>query len=336
MKKLTGLRYFFRNRWIDLSLQHAKAAKFCFQYLTSEPFLCGTDDDQIFLYAKQGYYAFQDYSVQYCLSHFLSLVELGPSDTTQMAPYIVDSAGDFLKSYSLSTKVQGSDEPLSRRDVFEIFKEFPKDPKDRVAGLNIGDRTTTIRRQIERIRGTVLAFDELDVINNLYGFDRTFKCPKLWCSYFTTGFATHQDRTQHVDSHERPFRCPEEGCFASQMGFDVTEKLSQHTKRYHCTSKEEVRFPKAVSTRPLPTPPQAVSVGDGVGVSSLNQGLEPKPILNVRHNQVFDDTEQFCTRLRPREICADHIANRVLSTTWTRSRCSFLSSLMYIINFSTS
>lgn len=91
-----------------------------------------------------------------------------------------------------------------------------------------------------------------------------------------------------------------------------------------------------VSKKPPPTPHQAVSVGGAEGVSSLDQGPEHASILNVRYSQGSYDTEQPWTRLRPRDTRADHIANRKLSPTSTRSRCSFWKCLTCITNFLTS
>ncbi|KAJ0107225.1 hypothetical protein J7T55_007595 [Diaporthe amygdali] len=272
----TAREYLIQNRWINISLEHAKAATFCFRYLISKPFHCGSDDKQILLHAKKGYYAFQDYSVRYCLDHVSSSVRLSPSYKDQMTLNALEPARDFLKSYSLSAKFQLSSDEIADEKITHFIKELPKHPRDRFGLLNIGLRTVNIRGQIEEMRNQDLTSEELYLINNLYGLETTFKCPKPWCNYFTTGFETRKDRTKHVNCHERPFCCPEEGCFASQFGFDVQEKLKQHTAKHHCTSTAEVRFPKRKAPKRWANIHEAASEGNVAGVLAfLDTGTDP-------------------------------------------------------------
>ena len=48
---------------INLSIQHASMAFFCTEYLLSAPFRLMTPDDEIWQYAKSGYYVLQNCAV---------------------------------------------------------------------------------------------------------------------------------------------------------------------------------------------------------------------------------------------------------------------------------
>lgn len=279
--------YLIRKRWVNLSLEHAKAATFCFCYLTSKPFHRDSNDDQILLFAKQGYYAFQDYSVQYCLDHFLKCVGLSPTDTTQPMLSASESARDFLEAYSLPTGLRGSENGSSQDEVIGFFKRLPSNSRDRDQYFDIAHRTATIRNKIEEMRSEILTNEELDIVNNLYGFETKFKCPKIWCNHFTAGFPSNKGRMKHLDCHERPYCCPEEGCFASHFGFDAREKLSQHTTRHHPDNSAELRFPKKSDKKKISKQQeifkqqeirlsQAAAEGDVVAVlACLDSGVDP-------------------------------------------------------------
>lgn len=298
--------YLIRKRWVNLSLEHAKAATFCFRYLTSKPFLRDSNDDQILLFAKQGYYGFQDYSVQYCLDHFLKCVGLSPTDTTQPMLSASKSARDFLDAFSLPTGLRGSECGSSQDEIIGFVKRLPSNSRDRDQYFDIADRTVTIRRQIEEIRNKALTNEELDTVNNLYGFETKFKCPKIWCNHFTAGFQSKTERTRHLNCHERPYCCPEEGCFASHFGFDAPEKLSQHTTRHHPDNNAELRFPKSSGKKKLSKQPevskqeisrqqeirlsQAAAEGDEVAVlACLDSGVDP----NARPEYGVDSNFQY-------------------------------------------
>lgn len=232
------------------------------------------DDEEVLLFVKQGYYAFQDYSVQYCLDHFLNSVGQSLSNAIQLMLNTTESARNFIKSYSLPTDQPELDDDDSHENIVQFCRRLLKDPKDRAERLDITRRIIAIRRQIEMVRTQALTTEDLDVVNSLYGFQTMFKCPKLWCNYFTTGFVTREDRRKHVDCHERPFFCPVEGCFATQLGFDAEDKLKAHTSKYHSASSTEVRFPKKVAKRH--NIHSAAAAGDVAAVMAfMDSGVDP-------------------------------------------------------------
>lgn len=300
-KGTNEISYLIRKRWVDLSLEHAQAASFCFRYLTSTPFLSAIDN-QVSLYARQGYYALQDYSVQYFLDHFLHAIGKGTSDAAQTAPNTMKSARDFLKSYNVSTNLPWADDEVSTQEIVQFFKKIPKDQRDRAGAFDIADRTVRIRSHIEVVRSQTLTNEELDIINNLYGFETTFKCPKLWCNYFTIGFLTSEERKKHVICHERPFCCPKEDCIASRSGFDAQEKLKQHMDRQHSPLSLEVRFPKKLAKER--NIHNAAATGDMAAVLAfLDSGVDPNrsdgfsgPLYSAASSNQFEVCKQLLAR----------------------------------------
>lgn len=232
-----------QKHWINSALEHAKAATFCFRYLTSKPF-CGPTES-ISLHVRQGYYGFQDYAVQHCFDHLKNYTELESPEN--LLEETMESARVFLATYSLP--VPQNVAVLSHRDISNFFNQLPKEKRERADTLAIGYRTLDIRTVIEQIRTQDLPPWDESFIRNVYGQQVTYKCPKIWCDYFSIGFDKTEDRQKHVDSHDRPFRCPEEECFASQLGYSTKGKMEEHAKKYHSSAREELQFPQAIRRR---------------------------------------------------------------------------------------
>lgn len=236
-------RYLVQKRWINSALEHAKAATFCFRYLTSKPF-CGPTES-ISLHVRQGYYGFQDYAVKHCLDHLENYT--GLESPENLLEETMESARVFLATYSLPVP---QDVPvLSHRDISNFFNQLPKDKRERADTLTIGYRTLDIRTVIEKIRIQDLPPQDEAFIGNVYGKQVTYKCPKIWCDYFSMGFDKNEDRQKHVDSHNRPFRCSEEDCFAFQLGYSSKSRMEEHKSKYHSSEREELRFPQTMVRR---------------------------------------------------------------------------------------
>lgn len=210
------------------------------------------------MHVRQGYYGFQDYAVQHCLDHFERCTGLESHEYINQQA--IESAREFLATYSLPVlpNVAG----MSHQDIANFFSQLPKAKRERASALSIEALTLEIRSVIEQIRVEDLTPEDEALISNVYGKQITYKCPKLWCDYFSTGFDNNEDRHKHVDSHERPFRCPNEGCFAFQFGYSSKSKLQEHTIKYHSSVGEEVRFPKATRLRDNDTLVQAAGRND--------------------------------------------------------------------------
>lgn len=215
----------------------------CFRYLTSEPFRARTEG--VLQHARQGYYGFQDYAVQYCLYHLQSCTGLESHE--YVLQQTMECAREFLAVYSLPTVPNVA--ALSHHDISNFFNRLPQDKRERSDNFTLGYRTLDIRTVIERIHLEELPPEEKALIRTVYGEEITYKCHKIWCDYFSTGFDKIKDREKHLDSHDRPFCCSEEGCFAFQLGYASKNKLEEHVMKFHIPVEKELQFPQAMRRR---------------------------------------------------------------------------------------
>lgn len=214
---------------------------------------------------------------------------------------VKESAKDFLNSYDISMNTKSLHCELSSERIIQLINGLPKNPRDRFECFDIAHRTVTIRRQIEVARSHALTAEELEITNNLYGLQNIFKCPKLWCNSFTTGFRTRSDCMKHVECHERPFCCSEEDCFASKLGFDTEQKLSQHNSKYHSLSSAEVKFPKKWSNVRPGDMDKAISKGDVATVLAiLDSGVDPNHPVRLLDSAVMCGQFEICKHLLAR------------------------------------
>ncbi|TRX94186.1 hypothetical protein FHL15_004954 [Xylaria flabelliformis] len=265
----TAREYLIQGKWLNAGLEHTRLAIFCARYLTSMPFACGINEEDITTHAVKGYYALQDYVVQFWFDHFQacaeSIAELDPDIYSEA----MSNAKAVLVAYGLPSKMKRLSNTQGYEEVAKTLADLPTDGYERNAYFNIEYRTTVIRNVIETLDRQALHPAVREILTNLQGNTASYKCPKPWCESFTTGFGKTEDRKQHADRHDRPFRCPSNNCFASRLGYDTRAKLDQHQKSHHPDSdNDEIRFPK-MATKKKATVWTAATQGDLATISSL-------------------------------------------------------------------
>ncbi|KAI0456380.1 WD40 repeat-like protein [Xylaria acuta] len=240
----TAREYLVRRKWLDASFEHARLATFCSRYLTSAPFAFGINEEDIVTHAVKGFYALQDYAVQYWFDHFRECTRVSVTLDPDQFLEVMASARVFLESYRLPSKTKSGHDAISHDEVARTIAEFPGNSYERNECLNIEHRTILIRKTIETLHRRALDPTAHEILTNLHGNITPYKCTKPWCESFTVGFENTEDRKQHTNRHDRPFRCPLESCFAFQLGYDTRAKLDQHKKSHHPEpDNEETRFP---------------------------------------------------------------------------------------------
>ncbi|KAI0414744.1 WD40 repeat-like protein [Xylaria grammica] len=237
--------YLIQKKWLDSSLEHAKIAIFCSKYLTSEPFKYGINEDAVTAYAGKGYYALQDYTVQYWFDHFRECTKPTAMLDPKQFQEVIRAAQAIFRCYALPPGTREYHDVGSHERAAQFLRSLPKDGSERNAYFNIEFRTASIRNTIEVLRrrsGLDPAVQE--TLTNLHGETAAFKCAKPWCEYFTIGFENAKDRERHTDLHDLPFRCPFQHCFAFELGYDTQAKLDQHKINHHPEPEpDEVTFP---------------------------------------------------------------------------------------------
>ncbi|KAI1467938.1 WD40 repeat-like protein [Daldinia caldariorum] len=263
----TAREYLIRNSWIDVNHAHATLALFCSTYLTSDPFQCNCDEKTIYDNAVAGYYALQDYAVQYWFYHLNECIKLSRTLDIALWKEVVSSARDFLGSYGTFVDT-GKHDTGDNEGVINALNNLPQDDMERNTHFNIELRTIRIRKVLESVKSENLEGMTREILKNLHGPTKIYKCSKPWCELFTTGYEEIEDCKLHLNRHDLPFCCTFEECPAHSVGFDTLSKLNQHVGSYHQEASNELEFPK-VRSKKDPTFHQAIIQGDITAIQTM-------------------------------------------------------------------
>lgn len=115
--------------------------------------------------------------------------------------------------------------------------------KDEIS-TDIFDIVREVREEIEKVFTNAKDKSSKDSIFEKYG-ENLFKCPRLSCRSFTSGFPTADERDQHVTRHDLPLRCNYKDCITGfEIGFANQTQYKRHMKNYHpSTSSQHEQFP---------------------------------------------------------------------------------------------
>ncbi|CAM1509838.1 Fc.00g001730.m01.CDS01 [Cosmosporella sp. VM-42] len=240
----TAREYLVKRRWLNTSLEHAKLAMFCSQYLTSGPFRYEIDEDDIDKYASKGYYSFQDYAVKYWFDHLQKCAEPVEALNQRQFEEAMECAHDILSSYGRSSMIGDYGKRSEPAKVSRALLRLPEEPSERNTYFDIELRTKVIRERIEALQGQILDPAVQEMFTNLHGTVGPYKCSKTWCDSFTAGFESDGCRNRHISDHELPFRCPFMDCFAAKLGYATPFRLEQHQKQHHAQSDNQILFPE--------------------------------------------------------------------------------------------
>ncbi|KAK6526015.1 hypothetical protein TWF281_011056 [Arthrobotrys megalospora] len=248
----TASCYLMETGRIRVFEEHAKAAIFFSQYLTSYPFNSTVPKDEIRQFALDGYYGLQDYACAFW-GHHARLALSQPSNISSgMKSTIIQhitQLKDICQSKLHSGDSQGDD---SAEDVAQDLETVVSRTLSRInewhglgaEGTPLSNRVISIRRVIEQIDDNALDESQHDVFLELHGV-RRFKCPRTNCLFYATGFVGFGQRGDHVKEHERPFKCSTPGCYARIIGFPSSSALEAHIARLHSSDTKTSRlFPR--------------------------------------------------------------------------------------------
>lgn len=272
-------RYLINKKIVNDALENARILSFCMEYLTSGPFSRINRSHTVAAHARRAYYSLQDYAVAHWYDHATELAAIRMYDSEDCPEMWEESKraasllARFLVDYGSS--VDGIWVGDSSVSLQAILDKLPNDERDRISLLNIEQRTTWIRQEIENLQD--LEDDEKQILAELHGSGFGYKCHKPWCLMFTNGFEKSDERESHMNRHERSFLCPFDGCFGSIVGFESKVVMDQHQKNNHTdTAPTIMQFPAAGRIRPSPNLFRAASRGDIDEVTQvLDDGYDP-------------------------------------------------------------
>ena len=234
-------------------------------------------------HARKGYYALQDYTVQYWFDHLFDCIKsLDPISERDKCQDLFSLAMVFLKSYGQRDKM---DELLQAETFTQlanaIIEHLPTHGQERNSYLSIAIRTESLRQKIAKLDFKAFTSEDQRHFTNLHGPRTSYKCSKPWCDFFKGGLGGHADRQKYINEHEFPYRCAYQDCMAGfELGFSTEDELQKHDEKWHAKKDDANSFPNFEE-------PSAFS--GGFYENSLHQACERGDMERVR--QVLESDE---------------------------------------------
>ncbi|RSL59060.1 hypothetical protein CEP53_005924 [Fusarium sp. AF-6] len=232
----TAGKYLVQRGVINLLQEHANMALFCCRYLSSPPFLQDLETTDVQNALRSGYFGLLDYAT----AHYSDHIQEVQKHASGLPADVVASVMRLLTVYS--------DNP-SNESVFEMEASGQTVTNTLLAGnidVLIQVRLVVIRAATESQHHDL---SKENAYLNLSGPLR-FKCPRVSCSKFTTGFRNQTTRDLHLENHERPYRCTYTDCFGHDVGYESLERLEAHCEVFHRDTVNLSTFPSTKDGKP--------------------------------------------------------------------------------------
>lgn len=204
-------------------------------------------------HAKKGYYALQDYTVQYWFEHLLECVKfLDPITSRDKGQIMLDLTQVFLRSYGHRDKVEELLQAKSYTHLAGLItKHLPTHGQERNSYFCIDIGTESLRQKIANLNFEALTAEEQKVFVNLHGPRTSYKCSKPWCHFFKGELGSEENRQKHIDEHEFPYRCAFEDCLGFRLGFSTDDELQKHDGKWHTQQHNANSFPNLDTEMPV-------------------------------------------------------------------------------------
>lgn len=165
------------------------------------------------------------------LETFLELHWHAPEKQSKVSRNIVDCV-QALRRPALYDKL------LSTMVSIRNFTSYEVPSMRAFATLDLFEILYSVRLQLE-----TLAADgsHSSVIEKYYGH-KAYMCPRLYCEWFSEGFAKFDDREEHLRKHERSHFCPYSTCSYARIGCATARELETHITNYHQPAPKETEF----------------------------------------------------------------------------------------------
>ncbi|KAJ4007424.1 hypothetical protein NW766_010109 [Fusarium irregulare] len=238
----TAKGYLEETKEISQSLENAKMALFCADYMVSRPLIPCIPKVEIQDHATKGYYAFQDYAVRFWWQHVQKTVATPPDSDTELFKTVLRSAHRSLIEAGQLKDIQiFDDSPDGIRQLSSTMEKVPDNLRDWDSSEIYEIRTASIREAVESL--FIQPDKPVDSVLSLYGPWR-YKCLKPWCHNFSNGFGHARILEVHIGQHELPFTCDIQGCPATIVGFATNTEREDHRARCH-ENEDHPLFPEA-------------------------------------------------------------------------------------------
>ena len=230
---------------MDVSKQDVEISSFCLAYVLSGPFQSCQQSDQMAQAARDGFYALQDYAAFHIYRTLTAIPGLSDEQIHRLDQNVAAPLQRFLNLFHVSKPsfhgplaLNSDPTPEARNHVIQVESthDFWRDFELQVS---------LIRDVIEKCRADdCLNAEGSQEMEEIYG-KLSFKCPRICCHCFDTGFKSKSLRENHVRRHERPIFCTEKGCPFGELGFETNVQLEKHLVHTHAKdSGNSFKFPQ--------------------------------------------------------------------------------------------
>lgn len=256
-------RHLIKNRYIDPLYVEYELALLSISYLSLPAMVSGIQEPETENNIFQGVFSFYDYAI----SSWAVQLELGiegastPELLEQLAKtievflniYFIDSSKPIQVSRTLLERLQ----PLSKYDFHDrLSQAMTRSRKQKYDGISdLPDVTSNFRTILEKIASSSPEGAIKAKLAQNYG-PNWYKCSRVNCQYFHKGFASEEQRNDHVERHEKPFFCTSEDCPPMQSDHASLKELQEHMLESHgIGAPSDLEFPEPSTSKNTPIHP---------------------------------------------------------------------------------
>ncbi|EUC34823.1 hypothetical protein COCCADRAFT_92467 [Bipolaris zeicola 26-R-13] len=257
-------KYLIDKSLVNLGYGEGNLALLCISYLCFEGFDVEDDNRSVPDYIPSGYYGFMDYAYAYWARHLDAF--LRGKESKDALNEISEAAEVFIDMYWAQprTKSVPPKSFLARWEALSSNRNFNKltiaahlAQKQLIAStahssdlqvLKLHHALNKVREHLELENASANGATKLQA---MYG-ENIFKCPRVNCIRFYGGFASQQERDDHIKKHERSFFCSFPGCAMATLGCSTPRELHKHETEFHKTfdyDDEEAEYPELPSQK---------------------------------------------------------------------------------------
>lgn len=250
-------RFLVSKSEISLASAHYELCSLSVTYLQL-PFVDSElDTADIDDYVLDGSYGFLDYAVSCWVYHLLDW--LPDSQPQQAEPLATTLDLMFRGHFTAPARAQPADkrlcdalQPFKGLDCYDallqavvwmrkMFASLEKPAQSNI--LDLQEVIGAARQRIEWLSQSSASEQQSCQLKGHYG-ENIFKCPRLWCPAFYTGFKNSKSRDKHVEQHDRPFLCSVEACPNATFSCASKRELSTHLAESHGIIQGANEFPQ--------------------------------------------------------------------------------------------
>ncbi|KAL9074938.1 MAG: hypothetical protein Q9157_004187 [Trypethelium eluteriae] len=232
--------YLIKKGLLEISQGHAKMGLFCAAYLTSLPFNLASSEDDLTKWILAGYFAFHEYAVTYTVEHIIATIDEHRDCPEATRDDIEACLKNFIDAYAIPDDRAILHESGGSSGLATVLRNMHPTARARSKCFDLEQRNLRIREKIRSLACDSYLDETCEHrVRELYGL-QNFKCPKIGCYYFLTGFVSDATRRTHLDRHDRPFTCTERDCAFAKFGFEDQRQLEGHLRHHHNSRSSEM------------------------------------------------------------------------------------------------